>query len=62
MASVHQHRARWRVKWRDEHGRQLVESYATKAEAEKVARTIEARAVIDGRPPVIVDPDALTLA
>src|SRR3954467_6119343 len=62
MASVHQHRNRWRVKWRDEDGRQLVDSFATKAEAEKAARAVEARTVLDGRPPVTVAPDALTLA
>jgi integrase len=62
VASIHQHRKRWRVKWRDEQGRQIVESYATKKDAEKAARTIEARTVLDGRPPVTVSPDALTLA
>jgi integrase len=62
MASVHQHRNRWRVKWRDETGRQLVESYATKAEAERAARNVEARTVLDGRPPTVPDGDTLTLA
>jgi integrase len=62
MASVHQHRNRWRVKWRDEHGRQLVESYATKAEAEKAARKVEAHTVVDGKAPTTLDPDALTVA
>jgi integrase len=62
MASVSQHRNRWRVRWRDEHGRQLVESFATKAEAEKAAKVIEARAVVDGRPPAVFDENALTLA
>jgi integrase len=50
------------VKWRDEHGRQLVESFATKAEAEKAARLIEARTLVDARPPVTVDENALTLS
>jgi integrase len=62
MASVSQHRNRWRVRWRDEHGRQLVESFATKAEAEQAAKVIEARAVVDGRPPAVFDENALTLA
>jgi integrase len=62
MASVSQHRNRWRVRWRDEYGRQIVESFATKAEAEKAAKVIEARAVVDGRPPTVFDENALTLA
>src|SRR4249920_2221313 len=62
MASVHQHRNRWRVKWRDEVGRQLVESFPTEAEARAQARRIEARTVLDGAPPTAVDPDALTVA
>src|SRR5262245_57550706 len=62
MASVQKHRNRWRVKWRDDTGRALYESFATKAEADKAARVIEARTVIDDRPPIALDPDALTLS
>jgi integrase len=62
VASVYKHGNRWRVRWRDETGRQLYDSFATKAEAEKAARAIEARTVLDGRPPVVVSPDALSLA
>jgi integrase len=62
MASIHQHRNRWRVKWRDENGRQLVDSYATKEEAEEAARRVEARTVLDGRPPVAPDDSVLTLS
>jgi integrase len=62
MASVRKHGSRWRVRWRDEHGRQLYESFATRAEAEKAARAIEARTVLDGKPPSAPDPDVLTLA
>jgi integrase len=62
MASVHQHRNRWRVKWRDTNGRQLVESFATEAEAHAQARRVEARTVLDGVAPVAADPDALTVA
>src|SRR5262245_8259293 len=62
MASVHQHRNRWRVKWRDEHGRQLVASSATRADAEAAARKVEARTVLDGRAPEVLDPDVLTFA
>jgi integrase len=50
------------VKWRDEAGRALYESFSTKAEAEAAARAIDARTVLDGRPPLTVAPDALTLA
>ena len=62
MASVQKHRNRYRVKWRDENARVLYESYATKAEAEKAARAVQARTELDGRPPVTVGRDALTLA
>jgi integrase len=61
VASIQKHRNRWRVKWHDENGRALYESFATKAEAITQARRIEARTVLDGAPPVAVDPDALTL-
>jgi integrase len=63
MASIHQHRNRWRVKWRDADGRQLVTSHATKAEAELAARKVEALTVVDGAPPTLtVDPDTMTVA
>jgi integrase len=62
MASVHQHRNRWRVKWRDQDGRQLTESYATKAEADAAARKVEALTLIDGAPPTVVDEDTMTVA
>jgi integrase len=62
LASVQKHRTRWRVKWRDETGRALYDSYPTKLAAEQAARMIEARTVLDGRPPVVTSPDALTLA
>jgi integrase len=62
MASIQQHRNRWRVKWRDGDGRVLYESYATKPEAERARERVEAITVLDGRPPTVVDPDAMTLA
>ena len=62
MASVQQHRNRWRVKWHDETGRALYESFPTKKEADDAARRIEARALLDGKPPVTYDDTALTLA
>jgi len=61
MASVQKHKARWRVKWHVE-GRAVYESFATKAEAETFARKVEARILLDGTAPDVVDPDALTLA
>lgn len=61
MASVHQHRNRWRVKWRDSTGRQLVESFDTEKAARDAARRIEAQTVIDGKAPIVTDPEALTL-
>jgi integrase len=62
MASVQQHRQQWRVKWRDDTGRQVYESFATKSAAEAAARRIEARTVLDGRPPVALDDATLTLS
>jgi len=35
VASIQKHRKRWRVKWRDETGRVLYESFATEKLAEK---------------------------
>src|SRR5688572_668928 len=62
MASVRRWRNRWQVKWRDESGRSLYESYATKAEAVEAARRIDARTMLDGRPPAAATPSQLTLA
>jgi integrase len=62
MASVQKHRNRWRVKWRDENGRALYDSFSTKADAEQAARAIEARTVLAGRPPAVADDNAMTLA
>ena len=62
MASVQKHKGRWRVKWYSADGRQQYEGFDTEAAARTAARKIEARAVIDGTPPVASDPDALTLA
>jgi integrase len=61
MASVQKHRNRWRVKWRDEHGNVIYDSFATEKEALKVKREVEARTVIDGKPPLVLDEGALTL-
>jgi integrase len=61
MASVQQHKSRWRVKWHVD-GRAVYESFATKTEAEAAARKVEAHAVLDGRAPDVLDPNALTLA
>lgn len=64
MASVRQHGNRWQVRWRDEHGRQVVESFEREQDAQAAARKVEARTVLDGRPPVeaVADPNALTVA
>jgi integrase len=62
MASVRKWRNRWQVKWRDADGRSLYQSFATKAEAEQAARAIEARIVLEGRPPIAPSGDAVTLA
>lgn len=62
MASVRQHGNRWRVRWRNDTGRQVYESFPTEAEAWEHARKVEARTVLDGRAPDAVDPDELTLA
>src|SRR5438132_459725 len=61
MASVQQHKSRYRVKWRVD-GQALYESFATKREAEDAARKIDARTVLDGAPPIAMGADTLTLA
>jgi integrase len=61
MASVQRHKSRYRVKWHVD-GRAVYQSFATKSAAEDFARKVEARTVLDGRAPDIVDPNALTVA
>jgi integrase len=61
MASIHQHGDRWRVHWRVD-GRQVRESFDTEAEARAAAKKIEARTVLDGVAPDVVDDSVLTLA
>jgi len=62
MTSVRKHGNRWRIRWRDEQGRQLYDSFPTKAEADAAARAVEAHTVIDGRPPMAPSDGVLTLA
>jgi hypothetical protein len=47
VASVQQHRNRWRVKWRDEHGRVLYESFPTEKQALAAKKRVEAQTVLD---------------
>jgi len=63
MASVRQHGKKWQVRWRDEDGHQVVESFELEHEAQDAARKVEARTVLDGRPPVeaVTDPNAITV-
>jgi integrase len=61
MPSIQLHRNRWRVKWHLD-GRAVYESFATKAEADDAARRIEARTVLDGRPPDTTDQNTVTFA
>jgi integrase len=61
MASVQKHGNRWRVKWHVD-GRALYDSFPTKKDAVDAARRIEAKALIDGAPPLSYDDNALTLA
>ena len=62
MASVQQHDPVARVKWHDETGRALYESFATKKDAERAARKVEARTLLDGAAPAVASDDTLTLA
>ena len=64
MASVQKHGSKFRVKWYPDGraGGVRYESFATKKEADAAARRVEAMTVLDGKPPEVIDPDALTLA
>jgi integrase len=60
MASVQRHKSKWRVKWRID-GRAVYESFATEKQARAAAARIEARELLDERPPPASEPAALTL-